>query len=352
MPSYHIVVLPGDGIGPELTDVTLDVLRAVQQGSGFELRFDMHEAGAGTYLKTERNISSETLEACSQADATIKGPVGLPSVLFPDGTEAGVLGGVLRPGLDAYANVRPIRRYPNVQAALPNANIDYVVVRENTEGLYASRGRGFVTKDVVLDTMVISRHGVDRVCRKAFEMAGQRSGAPEDGVQRVTCVTKANVLRGFAFFRDIFFEVARDFPGIHAEELYADATAARMVQNPEHLDVIVTENMFGDILSDLGGGTIGGLGMCPSGNIGDTNAYFEPIHGSAPGIAGKDMANPISMVLSGAMMLDWLGQMAAGNRIRQAVASALADGAIRLLPNGCAEGGTKAAGRAIIERLG
>ncbi len=168
----------------------------------------------------------------------------------------------------------------------------------------------------------------------------------------MTCVDKANVLRGFAFFREQFRAVAGEYADVEAECLYADATAARLVQDPGHFDVLVMENFLGDLLSDLGGGTIGGLGMCPSGNIGQRHAYFEPLHGSAPDIAGKDLANPLSMVLAAAMMLEWLGQTDATRRISIAVERALADGAITIRPDGALVNGTRHATRAVVERLG
>ena len=354
MRRFDVVVIPGDGIGPELTDATLEVLQAAEKTADFTLALDRHVAGARQYRDTGRAMSEETLAACRAAHATLKGPVGDPAVRAADGTEAGVLGGILRPALDAYANVRPIRLYPGVTSALAGrapGSIDYVVVRENTEGLYASRGRGFVTADVALDTMVMTRQGCERVARRAFALARTRDGAPGDGKRRVTCVDKANVLRGFAFFREAFRRIAAEHPEIEAECLYADAAAARLVQEPEHFDVLVMENFLGDILSDLGGGTIGGLGMCPSGNIGDTAAYFEPIHGSAPDIAGTDRANPISMILTGAMMLDWLGEDDAARRIRAAVDAALRDGAITIRRDGSLAEGTRAAARAVVSRL-
>ena len=354
MRRFNVVVIPGDGIGPELTDVTLEVLQAAEKTGDFSLAVDVHVAGARLYRDTGRAMSDESLAACRAAHATLKGPVGHPDVRAADGTEAGVLGGILRPGLDAYANVRPIRLYPGVTSALAGrapGSIDYVVVRENTEGLYASRGRGFVTHDVVLDTMVMTRVGCERIARKAFELARTRDGAPGDGRHRVTCVDKANVLRGFAFFREAFRRISTEYPEVEAETMYADATSARLVQDPGHFDVLVMENFLGDILSDLGGGTIGGLGMCPSGNIGDRAAYFEPIHGSAPDIAGTDRANPLSMVLTGAMMLDWLGESASARRVRAAVDGALRDGAITLRPDGTLAEGTRAAGRAVVQRL-
>ena len=354
MRRFNVIVIPGDGIGPELTDATLEVLQAAETTADFSLALDVHVAGAGLYRQTGRAMSDETLAACRGAHATLKGPVGDPAVRAPDGTEAGVLGGILRPGLDAYANLRPIRLYPGVTSALAGrapGSIDYVVVRENTEGLYASRGRGFVTHDVALDTMVMTRQGCERVARRAFALAETREGAPGDRRRRVTCVDKANVLRGFAFFREAFLRVAAEFPEVEAECLHADATAAKLVQDPGHFDVLVMENFLGDILSDLGGGTIGGLGMCPSGNIGDRGAYFEPIHGSAPDIAGTDRANPLSMVLTGAMMLDWLGETDAARRARSAVDAALREGSITIRPDGTLVEGTRAAGRAIVQRL-
>ncbi|MBI4240218.1 MAG: isocitrate/isopropylmalate dehydrogenase family protein [Candidatus Rokubacteria bacterium] len=347
-------MIPGDGIGPEIVEQTLRVLEAAQKGAAFSLDLEFHSAGAGEHRRTGRALSEETFEACKRANAVLKGPVGDPAVRAPDGTEAGVLGGILRTGLDAYANVRPIRLYPGVASALsglaPGA-IDYVVMRENTEGLYASRGRGFVSPEATLDFMLMTRRGVERIARKAFELARTRQGAPKDGVRRVTCVDKANVLRGFAYFRQIFLEVAKGYPDIQPECRHADATAASLVQDPGRFDVLVTENFLGDLLSDLGGGTIGGLGMCPSGNLGDERAYFEPVHGSAPDIAGQDRANPIAMVLSAAMMLHWLGEAAAASRIQEAASRALSAGAIRLFPDGTVRDGTVAAGRAISGEL-
>jgi isocitrate/isopropylmalate dehydrogenase len=339
MRTHDIVVIPGDGIGPEQTEVTLAALEAVQKRAGnFQLNVATHEAGAGQYRKSGKAMTEETLAACKAAAGVIKGPVGHPDVRLPDGTEAGTLGGVLRPALDAYANLRPVRLYPGVTSALgaKPGGIDYLVVRENTEGLYASRGRGFVTHDLAVDNMVLTRKGCERVSRKAFELARTRGGAPADKAKRVSLVDKANVLRGFYFFRQIFLEVAQGYPDIQAECLYADATAAKLVQDPGHFDVLVMENFLGDILSDLGAGT----------------AYFEPIHGSAPDIAGQDKANPLSMVLSAAMMLDWLNEPAAAQRLRAAVDACLADGAIRLRPNGSVVEGTKAAGKALVQRIG
>jgi len=352
--DYRVIIIPGDGIGPEVTDATLAVLAAVQDHENISLHFEPHSAGAAHYRATGRAMDDTTLAACRTADGVLKGPVGDPDVRSPDGIEAGTLGGVLRPGLDAYANIRPIRLYPGVTSALRDAaetGIDYVIVRENTEGLYASRGQGTVTAHGVTDYMTMSRAGIDRVVRKAFTLATARNGAPDGGGRRVTCVDKANVLRGFALFREIFDTVAREHPTIAADHLYADAAAAALIERPGTFDVLVMENFVGDILSDLGAATVGGLGMCPSGNIGDACAYFEPIHGSAPSLAGTDRANPLATILSGALLLDWLGEAAAAARVRTGVERALASRAITLRPDGSVDQGTRAAARAVIAAL-
>lgn len=344
--SYQIVVIKGDGIGPELVDAAMRVLSAVQEADrGFRIEVDYREGGAGLYRRTGEKLAPGTLEAIKRAHAAMKGPVGLPEVRLPDGTEAGTLGGVLRTGLDAYANVRPVRLLAGVAApidAKPGA-IDYVIVRENTEGLYLSRGKGVGTDQAMADTLLVTRKGTERVARHAFELARRRNGAPQDGVKRVTCVDKSNVLASFAFFRRVFDEVAQGYPDILHEHIYADAAAQALVLNPSHYDVLVMENFLGDILSDLGGATVGGIGLCPSGNIGDAHAYFEPIHGSAPDIAGQDRANPISQVLTAALMLEHVGERSAAELVRRAVSEALATRKLVLGRFGQPEGGTRRA---------
>jgi 3-isopropylmalate dehydrogenase len=356
MKTYRIVVIPGDGIGPEIVDAAVAVLEKVQELSrGFQLSFDFRQAGAGYHVEHGESISAEAIEAIRRADATLKGPVGLPGVRRPDGTEAGVLGGILRSGFDLYANIRPLKLFPGVASPLrdkPPGSIDYVVVRENTEGLYASRARGLVLEQAATDTLLLTRKGCERICRRAFEMASRKAeGAPQDGRRRVTLVEKSNVLRSFHFFKEIFAQVARDFPAVEAETLYVDAAAAALVMRPGHFQVIVTENMFGDILSDLGGATIGGLGMCPSSNVGDDRAYFEPIHGSAPDLIGKNLANPLSQILAGAMMLDYLGRKKDAALLERAVWRALEKDRFRISAAGQAEGGAKAVVAAISEEL-
>jgi len=356
MKTYHIIVVPGDGIGPELVDAAIQVLEKIQELSGdFRFSYAVHEAGANFYQKQGVSISVETLEAIRRADATMKGPVGLPGVRLPDGTEAGVLGGVLRSGFDLYANVRPIKLFPKVAIPLkdrPPQSIDYIIVRENTEGLYASRARGLMLEQAATDTLLLTRKGCERICRFAFQVARDKSrGAPEDGRRRVTLVEKSNVLRSFYFFRQIFAGVAREFPEIEAENLYVDAASAALIMRPQHFQVIVTENMFGDILSDLGGATIGGLGMCPSANMGDERAYFEPIHGSAPDLVGKNKANPLSQIMAAGMMLEYLGRKKEALLLEKAILQALEKEGFHISSNGLVEEGSRRVAAVLREEL-
>jgi 3-isopropylmalate dehydrogenase len=350
--SYTIALLPGDGIGPEIIEAAGSVLAQVAAQAGFTLDFHTYEAGAGAYQKYGNALPSESMAGCQAADAILKGPTGLPEVRLPDGTEAGVLGGRFRNGLDLYVNLRPIKLYPNVPTALANrrpGDIDWVMVRENTEGLYASRGNGIVanTDQAATDTLLVTRLGTERIVRYAFEEARRRNGQ-----KRVTCVDKSNVLRSLAFFRRIFSEVAATYPDIEPDYMYVDATAQALVLEPDRFDVIVTENLFGDILSDLGGATVGGIGVCAGANIGDRYAYFEPIHGSAPKLAGKGIANPLSAILAGGLMFNYLGLSPAAASLERAVEQAFLHGEIILRPDGSTTGGTQAVAKAVIRFIG
>ena len=352
--EYRIVVLPGDGIGPEIVEAALEVLDALQEVSGdFRLSYSFHQGGAGHYLATGEPMGRETMEAIRASHAALKGPVGLPDVRRQDGTEAGLLGGLLRVGLDLYANVRPISLLPKVRSPLADVEpegIDYVIVRENTEGLYLSRGVGLVTPQAAADTLLLTQLGCERIVRFAFQLSLKKHrGAPEDGRRRVTLVDKSNVLRSFAFFRRIFLGVAEEFPEVHSECLYADAAAAALVDRPGHFQVIVTENFLGDILSDLGGATVGGLGFCPCANIGEKHAYFEPIHGSAPDIAGRGLANPTAQILAAAMMLEYLGESAAAETLRTSLRRLWAEGLVELEAGGRVVGGASEVARLLKE---
>ena len=360
MATYRITVIPGDGIGPEVMAEALKVLREVE--SHFPgLRFDCKEfrAGARCYKETGTDLPSETLEACKTADAILFGSTGDPSIRFADGTEiAPQL--TLRFVLDLYAGIRPIRRYAGVPPTLAgDPAIDYLIMRENTEGLYASRGAGVkVGEHVAVDNMVITRPGTERIARYAFRMTERRQGAPEDRVRRVTCVDKANVLKSMAFFRQIFYEVARQFPGIQTEHAYVDAMTMFMVRRPLHYDVVVAENMFADIISDLAAGTVGGLGMAPSADVSDTYGLFQPSHGTAPDIAGKGIANPVAQILSARMMLEWLAERKkdeqagrAAQAIDEAVAATLRDSRFHTADIG-GRAATEAVGDAVATRIG
>ena len=339
MASYRIVVLPGDGVGPEIIAEGLKVIQAAMGAVSLEARFTELEIGAARYRRTGQAFGQEDIEKVRQADAVYFGAVGLPDVRLPDGREV-QSGYIYRQDLDLYANIRPVKLYRGVESPLKKAQekgIDYVIFRENTEGLYTFGKGGFrIGKDAAVNPLIISRKGTERIVRAAFQMARRRKGAPEDGVKRVTCVDKSNVVEAYAFFEEVFREVAKEFSDIQAEHYYTDAMTVLMVQRPWHFDVVVTENMFGDILSDLGAGTIGSLGLAPSAEVGDKHGLFQSIHGSAPDIAGKGIVNPIAAVLSGAMMFDWLGTKhkdpkaaEIGRRIEKAVETVLAKGEIK-----------------------
>jgi len=340
MRAYRIVVLPGDGIGPEVMGETLKVIKGALSGSGgSRVELSEHPLGAAHYKRTGEILPAELIEECKESDAVLLAAIGLPDVRLPDGTEVQphqVVG--LRKALDLYAAIRPIKLYPGAPSVLKDVGpgIDFIVLRENSEGLFASFGGGSVAHDqAVSDTMLITRKGTERVVEYAFHLAKRRKGRPLDGRRMVTCVDKANVFRSLAFFRKVFYEVADRHSDIAVESCYIDAMSLYMVQAPWNYDVLVMENMFGDILSDLGAGLVGGLGLGPSAEIGDQYALFQPSHGSAPQIAGLNMANPLATILSAAMMLDWLGERnddpavgTAARRIESAVAEILRSGTV------------------------
>jgi 3-isopropylmalate dehydrogenase len=361
MRSYRIVVLPGDGIGPEVMAPALAALRAAARSVGeLSLPFTTHLAGAEHYRVHGEALPRAVLEDCLAADAVFLAAIGLPDVRQPDGTEVQPTMMVgLRRALDLHSAIRPIRLHPGVASPLRDVGrgIDLVIVRENLEGLFASFGGGATTRDAVTDTLVVTREGTTRVCATAFRLAGKRHGRPLDGKKLVTCVDKANVFRSLAFFRKVFEEVAAGHPDIAGESTYVDAASLYLVQNPQAFDVLVTENQFGDILSDLGAALVGGLGLAPSAEIGDRHALFQPSHGTAPQLAGKDIANPLATILSGAMMLDWLGETRrdpaatrAGQLIDAAVEHVLREGTVRT-PDLGGTSGTRAVGDAVVQAI-
>jgi 3-isopropylmalate dehydrogenase len=306
--ALHIAVLSGDGIGPEVMAPALEVLRKIETRSGLTFRFTEAPAGANNYRETGKSMPESTVRLCDEADAILLGACGLPSVRYPDNTE--IMPQVeLRFHFDLYAGVRPARLIPGVPSPIIGADkhgIDLVVIRESTEGLFASMGKGVVTHDEARETLVITRKTSERLFEFSFRLAERRKarGRVKGGL---TCVDKANVFKAFAFFREMFDEAAARHPDVKADRLYVDACSAMLVKRPWDFDVMVMENMFGDILSDLTAGLIGGMGMAPSADIGDRHAVFQPCHGTAPDIMGQGKANPTGMILSAAMMLDWLG---------------------------------------------
>ena len=321
MRQYTIATIEGDGIGPEVTQATIKVLQGAC-GDGL-LDFRMADGGAGHYQKTGEVLPEDTFRACREADAILHGAAGLPGVVYPDGTEVGNdLHLRLRFRLDLYANVRPVKLLPGVVSplrAFEGGGIDYVIVRENTEGLYASRGAGVLLRgEMASDSLVVTRKGTERVAEFSFRLAEARNGALRDGKRRVTVCDKANILRSYAFFRAVCDDVHERHPAVEIDYAYADAITVHMVKRPDFYDVIVAENMFGDIISDLGAATVGGMGISPSGEIGDDHALFQGAHGSAPDIAGQDVASPMATVLSAVMMLRWLDQRHGDGRLSEA----------------------------------
>lgn len=353
--SFRIAVLPGDGIGPEVMAPTLDLLHGAAARVGLALATGEYPAGAVCWRDTGAALPRATMDACKAADAILLAAMGDPAIRYPDGTEiAPQLD--LRFDLGLYAGVRPVRVIPGVKTPLADpraATIDLVILRESTEGLFWSRGRGEVLDDAeARDTLVITRATTARLSDFAFRLARQRRG--HGGKNLVTCVDKANVFTSFAFFRRVFDERAAAHPDVRAAHHYIDAMALDLVRRPWDFDVMLTENMFGDILSDLGAALMGGMGYAPSADIGDAHAVFQPCHGSAPDIAGKGVANPTAMILSGAMMLEWLGErhgepraLRAASLIRRAVDAAFATG--RLVTP---EQGGAAGTRAVVAAVG
>jgi 3-isopropylmalate dehydrogenase len=355
--AFHIAVLAGDGIGPEVMAPALEVLRKVEATTpGLGFRFTEAPAGAEHYRATGQSMPESTVELCRDADAILLGACGLPSVRYPDGTE--IMPQVeLRFIFDLYAGVRPARLVPGVPSPIVGADkhgIDLVLIRESTEGLFASMGKGVVTQDEARETLVITRKTSERLFEFSFRLAERRKARGRPG--KLTCVDKANVFKAFAFFRQLFDDAAARHASVATERLYVDACSAMLVRRPWDFDVMVMENMFGDILSDLTAGLVGGMGMAPSADIGDTHAVFQPCHGTAPDIMGKGLANPSAMILSTAMMLDWLADKhdhapaaAAAQRIETAVDKAFATG-IRPPDLGGADG-TATVAKAVLAAL-
>ncbi len=303
---YKIAVIPGDGIGKEVMEATLHVLEAV------DVEFDYTFADAGDeYLeKTGVALPQETVDIVKASQACLFGAAG---------ESAADVIVKLRQELELYANIRPAKSYPGTKSLFDN--VDLVIVRENTEGLYI--GLEEETEEGATALRVTTRKAAERICRYAFEYAKKA------GRKKVTAVHKANVLKKTdGLFRDTFYQVAKDYPDMELDDRYVDATAMFLVTRPEMFDIIVTTNLFGDILSDESAGLVGGLGLIPSANIGENNGLFEPVHGSAPTHAGKGTANPAAMILSAVLMLDFLEENDAARKLENALVNVLAEGKV------------------------
>lgn len=329
--NYRIAVIDGDGIGVDVTASAFDVIGAATEVvGGFGLERNDISAGAAYYAKHGCDIETGGEERAGEADAIFLGAIGLPDIRHDDGTEISPHLR-LRDRYQLYAGIRPVKAYPNLPQRLadPRANgIDLVILRESTEGLFYSaavHNRSQVVEDVeVRDILRISRDTTEKLHDFAFRLAEKRKSRGKPG--HVTCVDKANVFRSMAFFRQIFDERATKFPDIEKSYCYVDAQALNLIRQPWECDILVMENMFGDILSDLAGGIVGGMGMAACAEIGDHHGLFQPAHGSAPDIIGKDLANPLAAILSGALMLEYLSELSghpspaiAARRIEDAV---------------------------------
>jgi 3-isopropylmalate dehydrogenase len=323
--TYRIALLPGDGIGPEVVAEAVRILETLKTrlpALGFA--FETLPAGAGEYLRCGDPLPPATFERLRECDAVLLGAMGLPEVRWPSGVEMTPQLD-LREKLDLYCGLRPIYLFHPEDSPLRGrqaGDIDFVLVRENTEGLFTSRlDPPSEDPDRAQDRLLITRRGAERIIHAAFAEARRRR-------RHVTLVDKANVLPSMAFFRRVFDRIAPAYPDVSTRRVYVDAAALYLVREPEHFDVLVTENMFGDILSDLAAALVGGMGMAPSADIGPRYGVFQPSHGSAPDIAGRGIANPVATILSAAMMLDWfdtpLTRQAAAS-IRSATRTVLAD---------------------------
>ena len=315
--ATEITVIPGDGIGPEVTDAVLEILKA----AGADLEYDHQLAGLVALEHGKTPLPDETLDSIRRTKVALKGPLTTPS-----GTGFRSINVAIRKEFDMFANVRPAR---SLTKGGRYEDIDLVLIRENTEGLYVGVehyiGMEGDPRAAAESVMIITRFGAERVTRYAFEFAKQ------NGRKKVTLAHKANILKYTqGLFLDIGHEIAKEYEGVvEFEDKIIDATAMQLVLNPYQFDVLVMENMFGDILSDLMAGLVGGLGMAPAGNLGAEEAMFEAVHGSAPDIAGQGVANPTALLLAGAMMLDHIDQVDAAQRIRTALDSVLMTGGVR-----------------------
>lgn len=329
MNDYRIASIPGDGIGVDVQIEARKVLDRAAGRFGFGLEWTEFDWSCERYAETGKMMPDDGLERLAEFDQILLGAVGFPGV--PDHVSLWGLLIPVRRAFSQYVNLRPVRLLPGTSSVLKDRTaeeLEMVIVRENSEGEYSELGgrqnRG-LPGEFALQESVFTRVGVERIIRYAFELAQTRSG-------RVVSATKSNgIIHTMPFWDEIFAEIAAEFPAVHSEQCHIDALAARMVQQPERIDVVVASNLFGDILSDLAAAVTGGLGMAPSGNINPGRAQpsmFEAVHGSAPDIAGQGIANPVAQILAGAMLLEHLGEAEAARVVSAAVETVLAAGEV------------------------
>jgi isocitrate dehydrogenase (NAD+) len=310
--GHTVTLIPGDGIGPEVTKAVIEILEA----TGVEFRWERYEAGAAEFERTGEALSLEVIDACKRNKVALKGPIGTP---IAKGFQS--VNVRLRKILDLYVNFRPVKSLPGCLTHF--GELDLVIVRENTEGLYAGLEHE-VVPGVVESLKVVSERASTRIARWAFEYARKA------GRKRVTCVHKANIMKmSDGLFLKCFNNVGVEYPDIQNDDKIVDALCMRLVMDPHEFDMLLLENLYGDIVSDLAAGLVGGLGMVPGANIGDDCAVFEAVHGTAPDIAGKNVANPIALLRSAILMLEHLDEHEAARRVENALVYTMSETPVR-----------------------
>jgi isocitrate dehydrogenase (NAD+) len=310
--AHTITLIPGDGIGPEVSSAVVRIIEA----TGVDIQWETKYAGAQALEKFGSTLPEDLLESIKRNKVALKGPITTPVGKGFTSVNVG-----LRKALDLYANVRPVRALPNVRARYPE--LDLVIVRENTESLYAGLEH-IVVPGVVESLKIITEKASTRIARYAFEYARR------EGRKKVTCAHKANIMKlSDGLFLDCFRKVGADYPEIEADDKIVDNACMQLVMRPEQFDIMLLENLYGDIVSDLCAGLVGGLGLVPGANIGELGAVFEAVHGSAPDIAGQGIANPTALLQSGILMLRHLGERDAAERIEKAMLKVYTDGQVR-----------------------
>ena len=332
--TYKIGIIPGDGIGRDVIKAAQIVLNAVNEGAKtFSLDFLRMETGETAVAKYGSPLPKETMEGIAKTNAVLFGAAGNPH------THQILMG--FRLGFNLYANVRPIKALPGSNALRPKANL--IVVRENTEGLY--RGDGYIDGDTYVNLRVFTKPGMERILKFCFELALR------EGRKKVTFTHKAHVLTYTDEpMRQMFYQIAKAYPSIEADDMTIDACAMQMVLKPERLDIVFSENANGDILSDVGAGTIGGMGFAAGGNVGDHLAVFEPIHGTAPKYADKNVVNPIAAIMAARMMFDFIGEKTTGALLEKAIVDVLLEGKVKTYDLGGTSSSTEVA-EAISQKL-